>query len=77
MEVRDIMPKYDYEILVWKQYEYKEQLGIPQQEILAKTYLKAFEAYNKVDKYLCKMLMQYEANNEDSNGDVLEEDWNE
>ena len=69
--------KYDYEILVWKQYEYKEQLGIPQQEILAKTYLKAFEAYNKVDKYLCKMLMQYEANNEDSNGDVLEEDWNE
>ena len=66
-----------YEVLVWKQYEYKEQLGSPQQEILAKTYLKAINEYNKVDKYMCKMLMVYDSLDSDSNGEVLEEDWNE
>ncbi len=66
-----------YEVLVWKQYEYKEQLGSPQQEILAKTYLKAITAYNKVDKYMCKMLMVYDSLDDDSDGEVLEEDWSD
>ena len=66
-----------YEVLIWKQYEYKEQLGSPQQEILAKTYLKAITEYNKVDKYMCKMLMVYDSLDNDSDGEVLEEDWNE
>ena len=66
-----------YEVLVWKKYEYKEQLGSPQQEILAKTYLKAITEYNKVDKYMCKMLMVYDSLDNDSDGEVLEEDWNE
>ena len=66
---------YYYEISVWKQYEHQDQLGIPQHKMFAKTYLKALEEYNKVDKYMCKMLIQYKANDEDSDGDVLEEDW--
>ena len=72
---------YYYEISVWKQYEHQDQLGFdgkpstPQHKRFAKTYLKALEEYNKVDKYMCKMLMQYESNNEDSDGTCLEEDW--
>ncbi len=66
-----------YEVLIWKKYEYKEQLGSPQQEILAKTYLKAITEYNKVDKYMCKMLMVYDSLDDDSDGEVIEEDWNE
>lgn len=66
-----------FEVLVWKKYEYEEQLGCPQDETGFDGYDKAIKYYDTVKKYLCKILMEYESLEPDSDGDVLEEDWNE
>jgi len=66
-----------YQLLVWMKYEYKEQLGCPQIETDFATKKEAFTAFNKVEKFLCKMVMKYESSDPAADGDVLEEEWTE
>ncbi len=65
----------EYQVLVWEKYEHEFQLGVPQIEEDFDTYEEAFEYYIKVDKFLCKMIMQYKTNEDDSDGDILKEHW--
>jgi len=66
-----------YQVLVWEKYEYKEQLGQPAQELDFDTDKEAFTAFDKVEKFLCKMVMRYASLESDADGDVLAEEWTE
>lgn len=66
-----------YQLLVWLKYEYKDSLGCPQIEKDFATEKEALSEFNKVDKFLCKMVMHYETSDPASDGDVIEEEWQE
>jgi len=68
----------EFQVLVWEKYEVKseEKLGQPKIEEDFDTQEQAFNFYYSVKKFLCKMVMKYESNEPDADGDVLEEDWN-
>ncbi len=62
---------------MWKKYSDEPVLGEPEIEQSFATLEEAQIEYNKISKYLCKQLIEYESMEGDSNGDILEEDWNE
>jgi len=68
-----------FEVLVWEKYEVKseEKLGQPTDEIEFDTYKEAFNCYNGVKKFLCKMIMKYESSEPDADGNVMNEAWKE
>lgn len=77
---QDVLPEdvnLPYQILVWKKYEYQEQLGCPQIESDFATEKEALNEFAKVKKFLCKMVMHYESSDPASDGDVIEEEWTE
>jgi len=65
-----------FQVLVWEKYEVEEQLGQPKEEEDFDTYKDAFQYYNGVRKFLCKMVMKYESSESDADGDVMNEAWN-
>ena len=65
----------EFQVLVWEKYENELQLGVPQTEEDFDLYDDAFKYYQKVDKFLCKMIMKYESNEPDSDGDPIKEEW--
>ncbi len=67
----------EFQLLVWTAYEFENLLGCPEIEDDFDTREKASAAFNKVEKFLCKMVMQYETADPASTGDVLEEQWKE
>ena len=59
---QEILPEdvnQPYQVLVWHKYEWQDSLGCPAQEIDCATEKEAYEEYNKVEKFMCKMLMKY------------------
>jgi hypothetical protein len=64
-----------YQVLVWQNYEFEEQLGSPQDEQDFDHIHEATLYYNSISKYMCKMIMRYDSLDSDSDGTVLEEEW--
>ena len=67
----------EYQVLAWYGYEVAEdeQLGSPDIESNHNTFESALEYFNKVEKYLCKMIMRYDSGEPDSDGHVEMEEW--
>lgn len=65
----------EYQVLVWEDYEYNEQLGQPKVERDFDTYEEAYTYYKQVEVYLCKMIMRYENELPEADSVVICEDW--
>jgi len=66
-----------FEVLVWTKYEANDSLGVPQTEKEFDTYQESFDYYSTVEKFLCKIVMEYKNIEADSDGCVIDEEWNE
>lgn len=69
------MTNKPFQVLVWEKYEYKEQLGQPAQELDFDTAKESFSVFDKVDKFLCKMIMKYSGPEPEADGEVIAEEW--
>jgi len=73
----DYIQNKEIEVLVWYDYEYQDKLGSPSIEASFDDFEEAYNLYTNATEFLCKQIIRYDNSDEESEGEIIDEEWRE